>query len=50
MKSFKFLFVVLMAALVLPLHAAEQKKLHVVCTLPTLKALVQEVGVEFYFF
>ena len=42
MESWKIFLVLLFFASSLP--AAEQKKVHVVCTLPTLKALTQEVG------
>ncbi len=42
MKNVKALLFVMILAL--PLWAADQKKVHVVCTLPTLKALTQEVG------
>ncbi len=40
-KSF---LLVLAFFLSLPLWAADQKKIHVVCTLPTIKALTDEVG------
>lgn len=46
MRSLKFLCFIVAALLALPLHAAEKKKLNVVCTLPTLKGLVQEIGGE----
>src|SRR5262245_12555821 len=44
MRFLKLTFVFLLLLCVLPLHAAEQKKLNVVCTLPIIKALTQEIG------
>lgn len=45
MKSFRTLYVLLFCSLAaLPLSAAADKKVRVVCSLPTLKALTQEVG------
>ena len=47
MKSSKLLFVVvLFVTLVAGSARAQGKKVHVVCTLPTLKALTEEVGGE----
>jgi len=36
--------IVLAAALLVPFAAAEEKKLRIVCTIPTLRALTEEVG------
>ena len=44
MRSSKILFVLAMMALGAVLQAADQKKIQVVCTLPTMKALAQEIG------
>ncbi len=44
MKLYKFALGLLALALATPGLLAQQKKLQVVCTLPTLKALLQEVG------
>ena len=40
----KFKLMALFLIVTLPLFAADQKKIKVVCTLPTLKALTEEVG------
>ena len=44
MKILKTLFVLLVVLSFVPSGFAQEKKIHVVCTLPTLKALTQEVG------
>lgn len=45
MKSLQTLFVTLLCCLIFaPPSPAQEKKVHVVCTLPTLKALTEEVG------
>src|SRR5688572_14173387 len=44
MKRLSMLFVVLFVLLLAQSSFAQAKKIHVVCTLPTLKALTQEVG------
>ncbi len=47
MKSIRFLWILLVCVVALTVPAAAQKKkLRVVCTLPTLKALTEEVGGE----
>lgn len=44
MKLTHFLLIILIAALSGSLYAADQQKIVVVCTLPTMKALAQEIG------
>lgn len=44
MRLSKFLLILLFSALAGFIQAADQKKIEVVCTLPTMKALAQEIG------
>src|SRR5919109_1169609 len=45
MKSLHFLFALFFGLFaLLPVSSAQEKKVQVVCTLPTLKAITQEVG------
>jgi zinc/manganese transport system substrate-binding protein len=47
MKSLQFLFALFFGLFaLLPVSSAQEKKIQVVCTLPTLKALTEEVGGE----